>query len=314
MEKLIKLRFFAQKVLPLVYDDSLSYVEVLYKTTHKLNEIIDNYNELSGYYVELKEQVDGFETRVAAVENEMSGYIDTITAMFNDLATQLEKEVDDKLSIVDDKVAEIDAEIEVLKRQIANEINSLRTYLINIINEQLALFHDELKQNNAWVRWFVQNELDEFIKSLPDVQNVLVISPISNKLMPIQDALREVYEILRHFYGLTAFEYDNMKLTAFEYDHYLVNGLKRGLTAVEYDYFAKRYMKPDEAEKIYHPDDGEFVNFRNVINFNTDLHKTSGSYTAKEYDDILIKAEDYDILLLTAFEYDWLSNEKILIA
>lgn len=38
--KVKPLRFFSQKVLPLVYDDSLSYYEVLGKVTSKLNELI----------------------------------------------------------------------------------------------------------------------------------------------------------------------------------------------------------------------------------------------------------------------------------
>ena len=39
------LRFFSQKVLPLVYDDSLSYYEVLSKVTQKLNELITAFND-----------------------------------------------------------------------------------------------------------------------------------------------------------------------------------------------------------------------------------------------------------------------------
>ena len=37
-----KLRFYCHKVLPLVYDDSLSYYEVLCKVVNKINEIIEN--------------------------------------------------------------------------------------------------------------------------------------------------------------------------------------------------------------------------------------------------------------------------------
>lgn len=37
-------RFWSQKVLPLVYDDSLSYYEVLSKLTHKVNEVIETFN------------------------------------------------------------------------------------------------------------------------------------------------------------------------------------------------------------------------------------------------------------------------------
>ena len=37
-------RFWCQKVLPAVYDDSLSYYELLCKVIEKLNEVIENYD------------------------------------------------------------------------------------------------------------------------------------------------------------------------------------------------------------------------------------------------------------------------------
>ena len=40
-------RFWCQKVLPAVYDDSLSYYELLCKVTEKLNELIEKDNELA---------------------------------------------------------------------------------------------------------------------------------------------------------------------------------------------------------------------------------------------------------------------------
>ena len=36
--------FYCQKVLPLTYDNSLSYYEQLCKTTHKINEVIQVIN------------------------------------------------------------------------------------------------------------------------------------------------------------------------------------------------------------------------------------------------------------------------------
>lgn len=47
-----KLRFWCQKVLPLVYDDSLSYYEVLCKIANTLNILIDNNNKLPEYIEE----------------------------------------------------------------------------------------------------------------------------------------------------------------------------------------------------------------------------------------------------------------------
>lgn len=44
-----KFKFHCQKILPLVYEDSLSYYETLCKLTATLNEVISNVNKLPEY-------------------------------------------------------------------------------------------------------------------------------------------------------------------------------------------------------------------------------------------------------------------------
>lgn len=44
------IRFWVQTVLPLVYDDSLSYYELLNKVVAKLNEVVDSQNNLNEYF------------------------------------------------------------------------------------------------------------------------------------------------------------------------------------------------------------------------------------------------------------------------
>lgn len=52
------LKFWCQKVLPLVYDDSLSYYEVLCKVSEKINELIENNENLPDYITEeIKQQL-----------------------------------------------------------------------------------------------------------------------------------------------------------------------------------------------------------------------------------------------------------------
>lgn len=65
-------RFWCFKVLPLVYDDSLSYYEVLCKVVAKLNEMISELNELSEAYksmrtaiAQIQEWIDNFDTSYA---------------------------------------------------------------------------------------------------------------------------------------------------------------------------------------------------------------------------------------------------------
>lgn len=63
------LHYWTYKVLPLVYDDSLSYLEILSKAVYKLNQLIANNNQLpelikeaiagGGYLDNLQEQIAG---------------------------------------------------------------------------------------------------------------------------------------------------------------------------------------------------------------------------------------------------------------
>lgn len=51
-------RFWCQSVLPLVYDDSLSYYEVLCKVVNYINKLIDDNKEIIDMYDEIKEEVE----------------------------------------------------------------------------------------------------------------------------------------------------------------------------------------------------------------------------------------------------------------
>lgn len=51
-------KFWCQKVLPLVYDDSLSYYEVLCKVSSKLNEVINSENALMEEWQKFKDEFD----------------------------------------------------------------------------------------------------------------------------------------------------------------------------------------------------------------------------------------------------------------
>lgn len=65
-------RFWCFKVLPLVYDDSLSYYEVLCKVVDKLNEMIDSLGELNdtvksmqAAIAQIQKWIDDFDTSYA---------------------------------------------------------------------------------------------------------------------------------------------------------------------------------------------------------------------------------------------------------
>lgn len=75
-------RFWCQKVLPLVYDDSLSYYELLCKVVCKLNELAENQNNLSDEIKQVAQDLNDFKNQVpgmveAKVEEWLNNYITT---------------------------------------------------------------------------------------------------------------------------------------------------------------------------------------------------------------------------------------------
>ena len=76
-EQIRPFRAWCQKVLPLVYDDSLSYYELLCKVTNKLNEIIGNENELNTGFEGLKADFEKLKEDLNnVIEDEASKVID----------------------------------------------------------------------------------------------------------------------------------------------------------------------------------------------------------------------------------------------
>lgn len=76
-------RFWCQKILPLVYDDSLSYYEILCKVVDYINKLIDddkaiieNVNELKNELSIVQKWIDNFDT--SFIEKIVKEYLATM--------------------------------------------------------------------------------------------------------------------------------------------------------------------------------------------------------------------------------------------
>ena len=92
-------RFWAQKVLPTVYDDSLSYYEILTKVANYLNNLIKNVDSLNGdigsidtSFSDLQNFVNNSKNELIEAYELLQGYVNTY---FDDLDVQ--DEIDQKL-------------------------------------------------------------------------------------------------------------------------------------------------------------------------------------------------------------------------
>ena len=86
-----KLRGWCHKVLPLVYDDSLSYYEVLCKVRAKINEVIDLTAEQNDVIEEAVQEITDWETTTDEKYNEFVAQMDS---NFDTFKSQINSEVD----------------------------------------------------------------------------------------------------------------------------------------------------------------------------------------------------------------------------
>lgn len=90
--------FWCQKVLPLVYDNSLSYYEVLCKCVQYINDIIDNQKEMAAQITKNANDIAELQTEMQFVMSELekvkngdyvSLYIDALASWIDNNLQQL---------------------------------------------------------------------------------------------------------------------------------------------------------------------------------------------------------------------------------
>lgn len=80
-DKVAPLKFWTHKILPLVYEESLSYYEVLCKVAQKLNETIESVNLSTEEVTHIREIVEGIKDTVAAIE---AGMVKSVNGKYPD--------------------------------------------------------------------------------------------------------------------------------------------------------------------------------------------------------------------------------------
>ena len=180
----------------------------------------------------------------------------------------------------------------VLKSEVQAEVNRL----LGIINQAIADLNNTLEANNQYIFDYVETRLDEFIAMIPDYEHIYVYNPYRGQVTLLQQAINDLYSVAA-IWGLTAQQYDSLKLTAIEYD-------SMGLSALEYDTLGYKLLFKDPDLYMINPFTGTYDPIKTVIEYLAGLHKAE-TYTATEYDALELDADTYDGYEVTAFNYDW---------
>lgn len=147
-----KLKYWCNKILPLVYDDSLSYYEVLCKTSAKLNEVIDSTNGLLDAWNTYKNEIDkafgeytaGLDKKFDALSDKMSAdflhYKDIVNDTIRDEFAAQERRLkaqDDKIAAQDTQIAAIFDRVNTFITEYNQTISQIPDMVINAVNAWL---------------------------------------------------------------------------------------------------------------------------------------------------------------------------------
>lgn len=192
-------RPYYQKVLPLVYDDALSYLEVVEKLRYKVNEVIELFNNYEQTIEDLSEYVQDIQTMKADISALKSG----LSAAETSLSSLIAKHDNDV-----EALRTVDANLQKQIDELVVKVNSIVTSydsIIDYVDNKVATV--TVENSTAWIRLEnyinTQNRLLQLqINELADKINHININDVYNPVRGYRESLDDnnwdVYQDLRY--------------------------------------------------------------------------------------------------------------------
>lgn len=257
------------KILPLVYNDALTYLENVYALIDWCNklklEIESSYESLEKLIQQAEKnandytdsQLHNFRIEFDVLKEELSDRIEKIiadteiaikilTRELEDKIAEFEMKIDEEISGMNEYIQEIYADIGEFKLEISNAVNKAN----HDITELWIAFNKYRVQTNSYID-FKCEELKGYVDahtSIRNGNNILVYNPVKATTDTLRNTLVDLYNT--NFYGaITAQEYANLDLSAQAYADYNITAWEYAVTArfvfFELIYFDKFYKRLD---------------------------------------------------------------------
>lgn len=167
-----KFRFWCNKVLPMVYDNSLSYYELLCKVVDKLNETIDSQND---------------------TQQLVANFIEAVTSDLNEIRTYLDTELGEQNTKIDNAIAAFQAEIDDFEGDVMGNITAL-TSAFDDLQEYVDDYFDNLdiseEVQEAFNEYVADHDIVEMVETLnkpkilfvgANLETSLIVSAMDNE-------------------------------------------------------------------------------------------------------------------------------------
>lgn len=263
-----------QKVLPAVYDDSLSYYESICKLVHKINELIEWTSQLDVDTItqEVKDEIQGELKRVI---DALYFYVDVEVSELNEKITRVYGTISEVYETLDNKYTGI-------TNDLSKELSKLTDTVYNLNSETYTYINQEVERLKDFISKYACN-------------NIKCYDPVNGKYDSICNVLNSLYDALRYC-GITANEFDDLELTCNQFEHY-------ALSASEFDLYAGMKLYKNSLFYMFDPVSGEYTFYQNVIETLWNFHRDN-PITASAYDALQLTAQAFDSKSLTAYNFD----------
>lgn len=308
--KLLPVRFHCYKVIPLVYDESLSYYEQLCKVVYRLNESINAINDLNQAVQDLSATVG----RINELAEEIERFENNVNLLLTEINETL-AEYDEKFSQYDTRFDELESE---LNKKIDNTIVALKEYvdqtLADIESQMDKVIEKEIKKIYASLDAMEQELRDEFeleirklIAQIPDLTTIEVINPVTGKLSKVQVALDDIFMNTR-YNALTVDEWNHLKMDINTANTLMRYSAPTGWSIIEWLTKAKDWLNKNPKLMMHNFITGVAESYKKNIELNNDLLRVCGCLTCAEFAALEITVDEFNTYDATCEQLAWDSN------
>ena len=303
----LPIRFHCYKVLPLVYDEALSYYEQICKIAKSLNETIIAVNDLNDAVSDIKTGYVNLNDRVTLLENTIG---------------DIEKNVNDTLTLINETIANYDIRFNELEdeltRKIDNNVKALKDYVDEaladvekqvriIVESELQEIYDNIDKLEVELIERIDAEIRKLIASIPDLTTIEVINPVTGQLSKVQNAIDDLFMNTR-YNALTVDEFNHLHLSVEECNKLLYHSAPTGWSIIIWLTEAKELLDKSLKHRMANPFTGVWQDFKNNIEKNTDLLRVCGCLTVDEYAAHNYTVDDFNNFGITCEQLAWESN------
>lgn len=277
-----RFRFWCQKVLPLVYDDSLSYYEVLCKLVDFLNKMVDSLNEALVEVDNYEKNAYAYTDKQIAKNNVIlqSQINAKIAEEMEEVKANLQKAIDkynaeleaykiyndDRVDSIDSKLNNIVPEVEQIRDNLIDYVNNA----VKGMNDSVHLLSDNFTLQMEQHRRQVELEMAELMGQVKDLlahSSITMLDPTTGRTDYINNVVNHVYDYSR-VHGAFAIQYDTWGKTCAWWDEF-------GATARGLDTVADQIVPHNQTMFTRNPFTGNIDTVRRTFTFVVQQYSTA---------------------------------------